>query len=41
MRGRNYQRFIRTINYVNLEDEIDDRTTFADEDRVIIFGCRV
>ena len=36
--GRNYQRFIRTINYVNLEDEIDDRTTFADEDRVIILA---
>ena len=36
--GRNYQRFIRTINYVNLEDEIDDHTTFADEDRVIILA---
>ena len=36
--GRNYQRFIRTINYVNLEDEIDNRTTFTDEDRVIILA---
>ena len=36
--GRNYQRFIRTINYVSLEDEIDDRTTFDDEDRVIILA---
>ncbi|MEL0311738.1 MAG: hypothetical protein VW970_06705, partial [Candidatus Poseidoniales archaeon] len=36
--GRNYQRFIRTINYVSLEDEIDDRTTFTDEDRVIILA---
>ena len=32
------KRVIRTINYVNLEDEIDDRTTFADEDRVIILA---
>lgn len=34
--GTAYQNFIRTVRYVNLEDDKDDRTYFADPDKRIV-----
>ena len=36
--ARNYEKFLRTVNYVNLENDPDDRTTHDGDDREFILS---